>query len=93
MLAARTLAAKNRRLAIVLGLIAAAFYAGSASAQTRMPFDVGGSFTLKDQFGQVRTERDPNGRAQLLFFGYANCRSICSAVLPLMAEVVDKQEG
>ncbi len=56
---------------------------------TRLPFDVGGPFALSDQHGTVRTEADPDGQAQLLFFGYANCLQICSAALPLMADIVD----
>ncbi len=60
-----------------------------AAGQSPFPVNIGGSFTLVDQFGQTRTEVDPQGRAQLVFFGYANCLNICSAALPLMAEVVD----
>ena len=54
-----------------------------------MPFDVGGPFALIDQSGAPRTEADPEGRMQLLFFGYANCPSICAVAMPMMAEVVD----
>ncbi|MFL4468447.1 SCO family protein [Tateyamaria armeniaca] len=60
-----------------------------AFGQSPFPVDIGGPFTLTDQHGQTRTEADPDGRAQLVFFGYANCLNICSAALPLMAEVVD----
>ena len=60
-----------------------------ALGQSPFPVDIGGPFTLVDQFGQTRTESDPEGRAQLVFFGYANCLNICSAALPLMADVVD----
>lgn len=60
-----------------------------AAGQSPFPVNIGGSFTLVDQFGQTRTEVDPQGRAQLVFFGYANCVNICSAALPLMADVVD----
>ncbi|WP_224815601.1 SCO family protein [Hasllibacter sp. MH4015] len=51
--------------------------------------DLGGAFTLIDNHGEVRTQVDPEGRHQLLFFGYANCQEICSAVFPTMASVVD----
>lgn len=54
-----------------------------------LPFDLGGPFNLIDQNGQTRTEADPKGNMQLLFFGYASCREICSAALPQMAEVAD----
>ena len=52
-----------------------------------LPFALGGAFSLTDQHGQPRTEADPHGHLQLLFFGYAQCREICSAALPQMAEV------
>lgn len=48
---------------------------------------VGGAYALTDQTGGTRTQADPQGRAQLLFFGYANCQQICSSVLPQMADV------
>lgn len=73
------------RLLILLGCL----LAGPLWAQSTLPFDLGGPFTLTDQHGQTRTEADPEGEAQLLFFGYANCPGICSAALPMMAEVTD----
>ena len=72
------------------GLLAACLLcAGPVLAQGALPFDVGGPYRLVDHTGAQRTEADPDGRAQLLFFGYANCPGICSAALPLMADVVD----
>ncbi|MGC3939211.1 SCO family protein [Roseobacter sp. EG26] len=65
-------------------------FAGSAvQAEAPLPFDLGGPYELTDQHGQTRTQADPGDNAQLLFFGYANCLNICSAALPLMAQVVD----
>lgn len=60
-----------------------------SSTDIPLPFDLGGSFTLTDQNGMPRSEADPGGRMQLLFFGYANCQAICSVALPLMAETTD----
>ncbi|MEM0946398.1 MAG: SCO family protein [Pseudomonadota bacterium] len=74
------------------GLTFAAIVAGGmAAAQSAppLPFDVGGAFELTDQTGATRTEADPDGLPQLLFFGYANCQQICSAALPLMADTAD----
>ncbi len=68
--------------------IAMCFCAGVASAQS-LEDGVGGAFELTDHTGQVRTEVDPDGQHQLLFFGYANCQEICSAVFPTMAQIVD----
>jgi protein SCO1 len=55
-----------------------------------LPLDLGGQFRLIDQNGRTRTQVEPNGNFQLVFFGYANCREICSAALPQMAEVADR---
>ncbi|MCH9809165.1 MAG: SCO family protein [Alphaproteobacteria bacterium] len=52
----------------------------------------GGDFRLVNQFGASRTSKDPDGRYQLLFFGYANCKAICSVALPRMADVTDRLE-
>ncbi len=61
-----------------------------AASQSPFPVDIGGPYALLDQNGQTRTQADPDGKHQLLFFGYANCLNICSAALPLMAQVVDE---
>ena len=53
------------------------------------PVDLGGPFALTDQHGRARTEKDPDGRLQLLFFGYVECQAICTAALPMMADAVD----
>lgn len=52
-----------------------------------LPLNLGGPFSLVDQHGQTRTEVDPDGHLQLLFFGYAACESICTFALPQMAEI------
>ncbi len=49
----------------------------------------GGDFKLINQFGDERTSKSPNGQFQLLFFGYANCKAICSVALPSMAAAID----
>ena len=74
-----------RALGAALCLVAGPLLAGT----TPLPFDIGGPYELTDQHGQTRTEADPDGHAQLLFFGYANCPDICTAALPQMAGVVD----
>ncbi|OAN82453.1 photosynthetic protein synthase I [Jannaschia sp. EhC01] len=67
--------------------------AGLLSAQTAtaqsLTDALGGNFTLTDHTGATRTEVDPDGQPQLLFFGYANCQEICSAVFPTMSSIVD----
>lgn len=65
------------------------------SVAAALPFAgaIGGSFTLTDHFGDPRSEREPEGRPQLLFFGYATCDAICSVALPRMAETVELIEA
>jgi len=53
----------------------------------------GGDFRLIDQSGSGRSSKDPQNRFQLLFFGYAKCKAICSVALPRMAEVADRLEA
>lgn len=60
-----------------------------SGAVTALPWNVGGPFTLTDHTGATRSEVDPEGHYQLLFFGYASCPGICSAALPLMADTVE----
>lgn len=57
---------------------------------SELPFSLGGDFALTDQFGKLRTNIDGEGRPQLLFFGYANCESICSVAMPTIASATDK---
>ncbi|MEO0922724.1 MAG: SCO family protein, partial [Pseudomonadota bacterium] len=64
--------------------------AASASAfgeGVKLPWEVGGPFELTNQDGETRSAADPDGKHQLLFFGYANCPGICSAALPMMAQI------
>ncbi|SHL27246.1 protein SCO1/2 [Roseovarius marisflavi] len=58
-----------------------------SAAVTPLPWDIGGPFALVDHTGAARTEAEPDGKMQLVFFGYANCPGICSAALPMMADV------
>ncbi len=59
---------------------------------TALPWKLGGAFELVDQTGAPRTQTDPDGRMQLVFFGYANCPGICSAALPMMADTAELLE-
>lgn len=60
------------------------------STTPALPFNLnlGGAFKLTDHTGSERTEANPDGHMQLLFFGYANCQSICTVALPMMGGVV-----
>lgn len=55
-----------------------------------LPFDVGGPFSLVDHNGVKRTDQDFRGRFMLVFFGYANCESICPVGLRRMTAALDQ---
>ncbi len=61
--------------------------AAAPAAAGALPFALGGPFALIDQTGAARGRADPEGRMQLLYFGYANCPSMCTIAMPTMAEV------
>ena len=54
---------------------------------TGFPSNFGGPYRLVDHHGRPRTEADPDGHLQLVFFGYARCEAICTAALPLMSDL------
>jgi len=60
------------------------------STATAFPSAIGGSYQLIDQTGAPRSQADPAGRPQLVFFGYAGCPGICSAVFPTLAALTDR---
>jgi cytochrome oxidase Cu insertion factor (SCO1/SenC/PrrC family) len=51
---------------------------------------VGGPFTLIDQNGQRRSDRDFHGHWMLLYFGYTYCPDVCPTTLALMQAALDK---
>jgi len=54
---------------------------------TVFPTNFGGAYSLTDHTGQTRTQVDPDGNLQLVFFGYAKCEAICTVALPIMSEM------
>lgn len=67
--------------------------AGVPAAETgpaALAFDFGGPFSLIDHRGRRRTDEDFRGRYMLIFFGYAQCRSICPVGLDHMAKALDE---
>jgi len=77
----------------LVGLMIGFALAGPVWSQSALPLDLGGAFELTDHTGAKRSQADPDGKPQLLFFGYANCQEICSAALPLMAQIADLVEA
>ena len=60
-----------------------------AATPPALPFDVGGPFKLIDHNGQQRTDQDFRGQFMLVFFGYANCESICPVGLRRMTAALE----
>jgi len=46
---------------------------------------IGGPFTLVDQTGAVRTEKDFRGKLMLIYFGYSYCPDVCPTALQIMS--------
>ncbi|HWX46943.1 MAG TPA: SCO family protein [Roseomonas sp.] len=57
--------------------------------EIQMPGGMGGPFSLVDQDGRARTERDFHGRWALLYFGYTFCPDVCPTELATMAAALD----
>ena len=53
----------------------------------------GADFSLIDHNGNPRTTKNPKNEHQLIFFGYANCKAICSQALKNLGESVDLLHG
>jgi protein SCO1/2 len=54
--------------------------AGCQAATSQAPLAgarIGGPFTLTDQNGQTRTDRDFAGRYRIMYFGYTFCPDVC----------------
>jgi protein SCO1/2 len=77
----------------LIGLATAALLAWSGAAATPQaapaPLDIGGPFALIDHEGRAVTDRDFRNRFMLVFFGYANCSSVCPIGLRHMTEALD----
>ena len=78
-------------LALALALPAAAQQATLEAAlpDTLFPSNFGGAYELVDHHGRARSQADPDGNVQLVFFGYAQCEAICTVALPIMSEMAD----
>jgi len=68
-----------------LALIAAL----AAAPALPFPLAIRPRFALTDQAGRRVTEADFAGRPMAVFFGYANCESICTVALPAMGAALE----
>ena len=62
----------------------------TAETQAASPGDFDGSFSLTDQNGMRRTDKDFRKKYMLVFFGYTYCPDVCPTTLAIEAEALDK---
>ncbi len=63
---------------------------GFFSAENTLVATIGGPFTLTDQNGVQRTERDFRGRLMLVYFGYTYCPDVCPTELTVITTALDQ---
>jgi cytochrome oxidase Cu insertion factor (SCO1/SenC/PrrC family) len=51
---------------------------------------VGGPFTLIDQTGRTRSDRDFRGKLMIVYFGYTFCPDVCPADLMAITQALDE---
>jgi protein SCO1/2 len=51
---------------------------------------IGGAFTMTDQEGRSVSEKDFQGKARAIFFGFTACPDICPTMLTRMASLLDQ---
>ena len=81
---------------VVLAVVAvgAMRYSGFSQSRTETKAaaasDFDGSFSLTDQYGMRRTDKDFRKKYMLVFFGYTYCPDVCPTTLAIEAEALDK---
>jgi cytochrome oxidase Cu insertion factor (SCO1/SenC/PrrC family) len=86
----------NRRLLMLGAVLAfaaasAGLHAGDARAQSKVEAEeFGGPFSLLDQDGKRRTDKDFRGRYMLVFFGYTYCPDACPTALAVQAQALEE---
>lgn len=51
---------------------------------------IGGPFSLIDQYGHTRSDKDFAGRYMLVYFGYTNCPDICPTTLANLSQTLTR---
>ncbi|PPR10797.1 MAG: hypothetical protein CFH41_01372 [Alphaproteobacteria bacterium MarineAlpha11_Bin1] len=75
---------------IVIAIAVFVFYGGGPGG--RGVAAIGGPFTLTDQTGRTRTEKDLNGSYNLIYFGYTFCPDVCPTALQVISNAMDLLE-
>ena len=77
-------------LIAVAAVIAQQRLADSPRTGTAPEVKIGGPFTLTDHTGRQVTEKDFQGKAMLIFFGYTFCPDVCPTSLTEISAAMDK---
>lgn len=78
-----------RWLALVAALATSPASGLDAGGALPFPVQISPRFALTDQTGRAVTEADYAGKRVALFFGYAQCESICTVALPVIGQALD----
>jgi protein SCO1/2 len=92
-----TLRALRIALFATLGIVVVALFAwqyGFLSPNGGRPgasgiASIGGPFTLVDQTGATRTDKDFGGKLMLIYFGYTWCPDVCPTAVQVMSVAID----
>ena len=74
---------------IVIAAIAAFILYGGGTGGKGVA-SIGGPFSLTDDKGETKTDKDFRGRYMLIYFGYTYCPDVCPTALQSMTEAVDR---
>lgn len=76
--------------AIVIAALAAYVLYGGNKPGGRGTALIGGPFTLVDQTGRTRTDKDFADGYMLIYFGYTYCPDVCPTALQVMSQAMDR---
>ena len=74
---------------IVIAAIAAFIRYGGGTGGKGVA-SIGGPFSLIDDEGQTKTDKDFRGRYMLIYFGYTYCPDVCPTALQSMTQAMDQ---
>ena len=74
---------------VLAGIVAFVLYGNNRPGGSGTAL-VGGPFTLVDQDGETRTEKDFAGSYMLIYFGYTFCPDVCPTALQVMSHAMDR---
>ena len=65
----------------------------NVEGETVTPFDMGCSFSLKNQYGKKINSKDSNGKIRIVYFGYTYCPDLCPLALTNITDALNKLQN